>query len=137
MRCTLWLNTNFGPTPRSKFVQMPESGEVPSSTRRNRGINILGCPLGHEDFVSAQLQATTRKHQVLLQAIPTVPDIQSAWLLFLHCASARANYQLRVLGPDVVLSYARAHDAGVWQTRLVRKWRGCRHPFPWPWEGWV
>ena len=80
-----------------------------------QGIKILGCPLGHEDFVSAQLEATTRKHQALLQAIPTVPDIQSGWSLLLHCAAARANCQLRVLRPDVVSSFARAHDAGVWQ----------------------
>ena len=65
--------------------------------------------------MSAQLEATTRKHQALLQAIPTVPDVQSAWSLLLHCAAARANYQLRVLRPDVVSSFARAHDAGVWQ----------------------
>ena len=86
--------------------------EVPTT---EQGIKILGCPLGHEDFVSAQLEATTRKHQVLLQAIPTVPDVQSAWSLLLHCAVARANYQLRVLRPDVVSFFARAHDAGVWQ----------------------
>ena len=92
-------------------IPMPESGEVPSSPRPNRALKYWGCPLGHEDFVSAQLEATTRNHQALLQAIPTVPDVQFAWSLLLHCAAARANY--RVLRPDVVSSFARAHDAGV------------------------
>ena len=46
-----------------------------------QGIEVLGCPLGHEDFVTPQLEA-----------IPTVPDVQSVWLLLLHCASARANF---------------------------------------------
>ena len=42
------------------------------------------------------------KHSALYQAIPSVPDIQSPWLLLFHCASAQANNQLRVLRPDVV-----------------------------------
>ena len=73
------------------------------------GFHTRRALLGPEDFVSAQLEAT-RKHQALVQAIPTVLDVQSAWSLLLHCATARANS-----GPDVVLSFARAHDAGVWQ----------------------
>ena len=43
------------------------------------------------------------------------PQCLTSSLLLLHCAAARANYQLRVLRPDVVSSFARAHDAGVWQ----------------------
>ena len=42
------------------------------------------------------------KHRVLLDAIPTVPDIQSAWLLLLHCASARANCYIRVVRPKLL-----------------------------------
>ena len=72
-------------------------------------------PLGHVDFLRAQLEATTAKHSALLQAIPNVPDVQSAWLLLLHCASVRANYQVRVLRPDAVEQFARTHDARVWQ----------------------
>ena len=30
------------------------------------------------------------------------PDMQSAWVLLLHCASARANHLLRVVRPDFV-----------------------------------
>ena len=44
-----------------------------------------------------------------------VSDMQSAWLLLLHCASARANYQLRVVHPSAVEGFARTHDAGLWQ----------------------
>ena len=35
---------------------------------KEKGIKILGCPLAHEDFVSCQLETTTRKHQVFLQS---------------------------------------------------------------------
>ena len=72
---------------------------------QNQGIKVLGCPLGHEDFVTTQLEAIGTKHQVLWQAIPTVPDVQSAWLLLHHCAAARANFYLRV----------GRHDGSLWQ----------------------
>ena len=49
------------------------------------------APLGHPDFVSAHLERTTAEHAVLLERIPLVPDVQSAWLLLVHCASGLGN----------------------------------------------
>ena len=40
-------------------------------------------PIGHEEFVQAELRATTEKHQTLVERIPLVQDTQSAWLQFL------------------------------------------------------
>ena len=74
-----------------------------------QGIKVLGCPLGHDDSVHAHLEKTHQAHRTLLQRIPRVPDVQSAWALLLHCASARANDSLRV-----VAQFAAAHDAGLW-----------------------
>ena len=82
---------------------------------REQGIKVLGCPLGHADFVTAQLETIARKHPVFWQAIPNVRDVQSAWLLLLHCAAARANFYLRVVRPDLVVQFARTHDASLWQ----------------------
>ena len=42
-------------------------------------------------------------------------DVQSAWSLLLHCASARANYILRVVRPDLVRAFAAQHEHGIWQ----------------------
>ena len=56
-----------------------------------QGIRVLETLLGHEDFVEAHLRARLQDHQLLLDRIPEVPDLQSAWVLLLHCASARAN----------------------------------------------
>ena len=42
-------------------------------------------------------------------------NLQSGWLLLLHCAAARANYFVRVLRPDVVQPFAVSHDTNVWQ----------------------
>ena len=81
----------------------------------DQGIKVLGTPLEHPDFVARHLQRVEQEQQILLDRIPSKSDVQSAWLLLLHCASARANYQLRVVHPSAVKGFARAHDAGLWQ----------------------
>ena len=48
-------------------------------------------PLGHADFVSPQLETVLEEQHILLNRIPRVQDVQSAWLILLHCASARVN----------------------------------------------
>ena len=80
-----------------------------------QGIKVLGAPVGHRDFVRKYVERILEQHEVLLNGIPRVPDVQSAWLLLLHCASARANYQLRVMPPECVLEFARAHDENMWR----------------------
>ena len=61
-----------------------------------RGIKVLGTPLGHPRCVTTQLQRIRQDQQLLLDRIPLLPDVQSAWALLVHCASARATYFLRV-----------------------------------------
>ena len=60
-------------------------------------IPVLGTPLGHPSFDEAHLELKVAEQRTLLERIPMVPDLQSAWLVLLHCASARANYLLRVV----------------------------------------
>ena len=60
-----------------------------------QGIRVLGIPIGHEEYLHAELRATTEKHSILLDRIPLVQDLQSAWLLLLFCANTRATYSLR------------------------------------------
>ena len=52
-----------------------------------RGLKVLGPQIGSDEFVRAQLDATATKHATLLQRIPAVRDLQSAWLLLLYCAA--------------------------------------------------
>ena len=68
---------------------------------------MLGTP-GDPTFIQAHLEKKADEQRTLLESIPMVTDLQSAWLILLHCASARANHLLRVA------AYARAHDEGVW-----------------------
>ena len=83
-----------------------------------RGIRVLGTPLGTEEFVQAQLRTTVGSHELLLSRIPLVPDLQSAFLLLLFCASSRATFYLRVCNPLFAARFARQHDSQVWQCFL-------------------
>ena len=86
--------------------------EVPTE---EQGIRVLGAPVGHRDFIRRHLEKVLEQHQVLLNGTPRVPVVQSAWLILFHCASARANYQVRVMRPEVVLEFAAAHDENLWR----------------------
>ena len=80
-----------------------------------QGMKVLGTPLGHPEFVARHLRSVSREQQVLLDRIPLVQDVQSAWLLLLHCASARANYLMRAVSPDSTAEFAQSHDEALWQ----------------------
>ena len=69
--------------------------------------------MGHEAYVARHLEAAADEQRVLLDRIPRVRDVQSAWLLLLHCASARSNYQLRSVPPNASAEFAAIHDAGL------------------------
>ena len=114
------------------------------SQPQNKGSKSWGTPLGHEDFVREHLEHTREKHRVLLRRIPIVPDVQSAWLLLLHCASTRANYMLRVVRPEWALDFAQAHDQEVWECLCSilavsvgeSQSHECPPRFQWHWEVW-
>ena len=101
-RAALAMNPNFTTVRRG-------SGVVPAE----QGIRILGTPLGHEEYVRHHLDRTIQDHHELLQRIPSVPDVQSAWALLLHCANVRAKTSLRVVRPELVMELARARGAGL------------------------
>ena len=84
--------------------------EVPAA---EQGIIFLGTPLGHDEFVRAQLELKSREHDLFLSRIPSLADLQSAWALLLHCASSRAHYLLRVIRPDLVRHFAERHDESI------------------------
>ena len=73
---------------------------------QEQGIKVLGCPWSCQ-FRDYAFEAIARKHQVLLQEIPNVKDVQSAWLLLLHCAAARAIFYLCVVRPDLMVQFAK------------------------------
>ena len=80
-----------------------------------QGKRVLGSLIGHPDFVRSFLEKKTAEHSVLLERIPAVPDLQSAWLLLLFCAAPRSKIWLRTVQPELVDAFATAHDVGLWQ----------------------
>ena len=78
-----------------------------------QGVKILGTPLGHPSCVRSQSAALTAKHEHLISNILQVQDLQCAWILLLYCASARANYALRVVHPKLTDAFAAQHDASM------------------------
>ena len=77
------------------------------------GLIVLGTPLGSVEFVQRELAEISVKHQSLLDRIPQVQDLQSAWLLLLFCAVPRPNYFLRMLHPEATRVFAAQHDSSV------------------------
>ncbi|OLP83702.1 hypothetical protein AK812_SmicGene35526 [Symbiodinium microadriaticum] len=81
-----------------------------------RGIVVLGTPIGHQDFVQAWAARRLKEEERLLSQLPKLPDLQCSWLLLLLCASPRANHALRTVPPLEIQAYARAHDQAIWHT---------------------
>ena len=82
-------------------------GFVSSSTRHQN----LGHSAWAPEFVRAHLERIGQEHQILLDRIPLIQDVQCAWLLLLHRASARA----RVVEPGSTRNFCEVHDASLWK----------------------
>ena len=50
--------------------------------RCRRGMKVLGTPLGHSEYIQAQLEMQAIEHQTLLDRISLIEDVQSAWSIF-------------------------------------------------------
>ena len=105
----------------------------------DQGVRILGTPLGHPDYVRAQLQSLSATHDQLIAKVPTLPDLQCVWMVLLYCCAARANYTLRVVHPELTAGFAAHHDAnvsvnfwGLTPALCIGTWPVCRCP----WVAW-
>ena len=75
-----------------------------------QGIRVLGVPIGQEECVKNHLAKKSDEHQVLIDRIPLVQDLQAAWLLLFYCAGSRATFWLRSVRPQFTADFADAHD---------------------------
>ena len=80
-----------------------------------RGIVVLGSPLGTEEFIKAHAEKRMGIEQQLLDWIPRLPTLQIAWLLLYYCAAQRANHLIRLLPPSLSVDYAEKHDRAILQ----------------------
>ena len=84
-----------------------------STPPEQQGLIVLGSPLGADAYIQTSLQNTLAQQTALLDRIPGVQDLQTAWLLLLFCANARSTYQLRILPPHLTEGYAQSHDEAI------------------------
>ena len=76
-------------------VQVPDAvvwrgaQELPAA---RQGLNVLGAPIGHPQYVQEFLRRKSEEQQVLFERIQLVNDPQAGWLLLWMCASTRANF---------------------------------------------
>ena len=45
-----------------------------------QSLKVLGTPLGTDEFVAAHLHTLSAQHRTFLELLPTLPDLQVAWL---------------------------------------------------------
>ena len=82
---------------------------------RQKVVRALGVPIGREDYVKNQLAQKNEEHQVLINRILLVQDLQSAWLLLFHCAGSLATFRLRSVRPPLTTGFSDAHDRQMWE----------------------
>ena len=105
-----------GPPPPDIAVLGPEVWCGGDSEPATCGFVALGVPIGHTEFVRRTLAARLEEERRLLHELPELPDMQSAWLLLLYCASPRAQHALRTVPPLDSATYAAEHDRAIWAT---------------------
>ena len=67
------------------------------------GFKVLGVPIGHPSFITAHMAAKFKEQVLLFERILLIDDVQVGWLLFIFCATTRANTS----------EYAEQHDQSV------------------------
>ena len=89
---------------------------------QDRGIVVLGSPLGSPEFCEAFAEKRMEKEQALLDWLPKLEDCQVAWPLLFFCAVPRANHILRLLPPSLSYEYTHARTKPYSLCRLdIRK----------------
>ena len=109
------IGVEAGPPPPG-IAELGEDVWRSDKPPAQRGVVVLGSPVGHPAFVQAWAEERLRTEQQLLDQLPKLPDLQCAWLLLRLCASPRANHAIRTMPPSQSAVYASAHDAAVWAT---------------------
>ena len=80
------------------------------------GMIALGTPFGHMEFVKAQLRVKAEEHEVLLNRVKAVSNLQCALLILFYCCVARACGGVR---KDTTMPSGRCST--VWWTSVQTK----------------
>ena len=105
-----------GPPPPGVEELGPDVWCGGNSEPATRGCVELGVPIGHADLIHRKFAARLDDECRLLGELRELPDLQSARLLLLYCASLRAQHVLRTVPPRDAAACASEHDQAVWTT---------------------
>ena len=134
LRCVTAVGLNpSGITELSAAARLVDPTAVvwksdPRLPSHERGLRVLGCPIGSPEYVAAKLHAKSEEQQSLFRRIPLVADLQAAWVLLFFCGATRANFWLRNVQPAETLWYAQQHDDNVWE--CFSQLTGFSHELP-------
>ena len=94
------IAANLGKTRVFNFAGEPAPGNIAAlgdgvwrsdKATHERGLVVLGTPIGHSDFVRTWSQNRVATERVFLDMLPRVPDLQCAWLLLAMCAPSQSH----------------------------------------------
>ena len=102
-----------GRAPTKAQGQIGKTAQKKTNPAEQQGMVVLGTPLGSDAFVDTFLRQKIEAQASLFSNIPTVPDLQAAWLLLLMCAAPRCHRLLCALPPSSTAAFARSHDEAV------------------------
>ena len=101
-----------GPAPPGVAELGPDAWRWDKAPNQ-RGMVVLGSPVGHPDFIAAWTAQYMAQEQELLEHLPLLPDLQCAWLLLALCASPRASHARGTVPPPDISLYASARCSQV------------------------
>ena len=117
-KCRMWNRGGVEPPGAAALGEDVWVGS-PSRPAGQRGIMVLGSPIGTPEFVRAQCAEKRADQQRLLDLLPALPDLQCAWALLSQYAGPRSNHIIRTVPPTLAATYAEQHDlsmqAVLWQ----------------------
>ena len=128
----VWNRAGFEPPACAELQQAAEEADPDAVVWKGsqempyaeRGVKILGTPVGDPEYVKAMLSRKTEENRVFLEHIPNVDNLQWAWLLLLFCASTQANRNSWLSSPSATM-----HASGNGCGRSPESTREqCLHP---------
>jgi hypothetical protein len=69
------------------------------------GINLLGSPIGSEEYIVEFLKEKVRKLELVFQKLMELEDSQVKFKLTYHCFSRKINHLLRTVAPPLVMEH--------------------------------
>ncbi|XP_065832959.1 uncharacterized protein [Oscarella lobularis] len=91
-----------------------EDWPIPVPIRR--GVDVLGSPIGSEEFVESSCLQKAKKASALLEKLPLLGDGQTANALLRSCANSKINHLCRTVSPHLIVKAASLHDSNFVQS---------------------